>query len=244
MLTSLMTDPARPFVVVLGGAKVTDKIGVIERFLETADAILVGGAMCFSFFRALGHQTGDSLVEEAGVEEARRLLELAQTSRCRLELPEDLVLADRFDAGAERATIDGVEVPSGRMGLDIGPRTAERYAAEIRRRRDRLLERPDGRFRARAVRRRHPRGRGGARGLHAARPWSAAATPRRRSRGSASATASRTCQPAAGRRSSCSRAGSSRAWRHSMTDRKKPRSGEPEAESREDGARWSPGTGR
>ncbi len=133
VLTSLMTDPARPFVVVLGGAKVTDKIGVIERFLETAETILIGGAMCFSFFRALGYPTGDSLVEDEGVEQARRLLELAQTSRCRLELPEDLVVADRFDARAPRATIDGVEVPAGRMGLDIGPKTAERYAAEIRR---------------------------------------------------------------------------------------------------------------
>jgi phosphoglycerate kinase len=132
-LSSLMTDPARPFVVVLGGAKVTDKIGVIERFLETADAILIGGAMCFSFFRALGHATGDSLVEEEGVEQARRLLELAESSRCRLELPEDLVIADRFDAEADRAVIDGIDVADGRMGLDVGPRTAERYGAEIRR---------------------------------------------------------------------------------------------------------------
>jgi phosphoglycerate kinase len=133
VLTSLMTEPARPFVVVLGGAKVTDKIGVIEQFLESADAILIGGAMCFSFFRALGHPTGDSLVEEEGVERARMLLELAENARCRLELPEDLVVADRFDAQADRAVIDGVDVPDGRMGLDIGPRTAERYAAEVRR---------------------------------------------------------------------------------------------------------------
>ena len=82
------TDPERPFVVVLGGAKVSDKIGVIERFLEIADAILIGGAMCFSFFRALGHPTGDSLVEEEGVELARQALELrralaAAASSCR-----------------------------------------------------------------------------------------------------------------------------------------------------------------
>ncbi len=132
MLTSLLTDPARPFVVVLGGAKVTDKISVIERFLELADAILIGGAMCFSFFRALGHATGDSLVEEEGVEHARRVLELAERSSCRLELPEDLVVADRFDAGAAHEVLTGVDVPEGRMGLDIGPRTAERYTREIR----------------------------------------------------------------------------------------------------------------
>jgi phosphoglycerate kinase len=133
VLSSLLTEPARPFVVVLGGAKVSDKIGVIERFLEIADAILIGGAMCFSFFRAQGRKTGDSLVEEAGVEHARRALERAERSSCRLELPEDLVVADRFDARAQREVIDGRDVPDGRMGLDIGPHTAERYAAEIRR---------------------------------------------------------------------------------------------------------------
>jgi phosphoglycerate kinase len=133
VLSSLLTDPARPFVVVLGGAKVTDKIEVIERFLEIADAILIGGAMCFSFFRALGRPTGDSLVEEEGVEHARRLLEKAESSRCRLELPEDVVVADRFDAAAARQVVDGTDVPDGWMGLDIGPRTAERYAAEVRR---------------------------------------------------------------------------------------------------------------
>jgi phosphoglycerate kinase len=132
VLSSLMAEPAHPFVVVLGGAKVTDKIGVIERFLEIADAILIGGAMCFSFLRALGHETGDSLVEEDGVELARRALELAEASSCRLELPEDLVVADRFAADARPAVLDGIEVPRGRMGLDIGPRTAERYAREVR----------------------------------------------------------------------------------------------------------------
>ena len=133
VLSSLLTEPERPFVVVLGGAKVSDKIGVIGRFLEIADAILVGGAMCFSFFRAQGHATGDSLVEEEGVELARHVLESAAPSRCRLGLPEDLVVADRFDAGAPHDVIEGVDVPDGRMGLDIGPRTAERYAAEVAR---------------------------------------------------------------------------------------------------------------
>jgi phosphoglycerate kinase len=132
VLTSLMAEPAHPFVVVLGGAKVSDKIGVIGRFLETADAILIGGAMCFSFFRALGHPTGDSLVDEAGVERARALVERAKDSHCRLELPEDLVVADRFDAEAQSEVVDGIDVPDGRMGLDIGPKTADRYAREVR----------------------------------------------------------------------------------------------------------------
>jgi phosphoglycerate kinase len=133
VLTSLMTEPSRPFVVVLGGAKVGDKLGVIERFLEIADTILIGGAMCFSFFRAQGRPTGDSLVDGDGVELARRLLEQAEESRCHLELPEDLVIADSFDAAAQRKVLEGTDVPDGWMGLDIGPRTAERYASEIRR---------------------------------------------------------------------------------------------------------------
>ena len=130
-LSSLLADPGRPFVVILGGAKVTDKIGVIERFLEIADAILIGGAMCFSFFRAQGHPTGDSLVEDEGVELARRVLERAGDFDCRLELPRDLVLADRFAAEAETRVSEGEDVPDGWMGVDIGPRTSEAYAREI-----------------------------------------------------------------------------------------------------------------
>jgi phosphoglycerate kinase len=131
VLASLIEDPERPRVVVLGGAKVSDKLAVIERFLELADVVLVGGAMCFTFFRALGRSTGDSLVEEEGVEPARRLLELARRSRCRLELPRDLVLGDAPKAGAQVRELDGTDVPDGWMGLDIGPRTAEAYASEI-----------------------------------------------------------------------------------------------------------------
>jgi phosphoglycerate kinase len=132
VLGSLLAEPERPFVVVLGGAKVSDKIGVIDRFLEIADAILIGGAMCFSFFRAMDHETGDSLVEEEGVELARRVLEHAQNVQCRLELPHDLVIADSFDAQAQSRTIESRDVPEGWMGLDIGPRTAVSYAREIR----------------------------------------------------------------------------------------------------------------
>jgi phosphoglycerate kinase len=130
-LTGLIEAPERPLVVVLGGAKVTDKIALIERFLEQADAVLIGGAMCFSFFRAQGHQTGDSLVEEEGIELARKALEKAEQSDCKLLLPVDLVLGDSFDAAAERREIDDVEVPDGWMGLDVGPRTIEEYSKEI-----------------------------------------------------------------------------------------------------------------
>jgi phosphoglycerate kinase len=130
-LRSIVESPERPLVVVLGGAKVTDKIALIDRFLELADVLLIGGAMCFSFFRAQGIPTGDSLVEEEGVELARRALEKADSSKCRLRLPVDLVVADSFDAGAEHRELDEVEVPDGWMGLDIGPRSAEAYADEV-----------------------------------------------------------------------------------------------------------------
>jgi phosphoglycerate kinase len=131
-LRAVIESPERPLVVVLGGAKVSDKVALIDRFLDIADTLLIGGAMCFAFFRAQGKPTGDSLVEEEGVELARRALEKAAGGAgARLLLPLDLVIADRFDAEAERRPLDGTDVPEGWMGLDIGPRTAEAYAREI-----------------------------------------------------------------------------------------------------------------
>ena len=130
-LTRVIESPARPLVVVLGGAKVTDKVGVIDRFLEVADEILIGGAMCFSFFRAQGIATGNSLVEEEGVKLAGEALERADSTDCDLSLPVDLVLGQSFDAATERRESDGVEVPDGWMGLDIGPRSAAAYAEAI-----------------------------------------------------------------------------------------------------------------
>jgi phosphoglycerate kinase len=133
-LEGLLENPERPLTVVLGGAKVTDKIALIDRFLDTADQLLIGGAMCFAFFRAQGHSTGDSLVEEEGVELARRALAKASGSaRAALLLPVDLVIADSFSADAERKELDRVDVPDGWMGLDIGPRTAQSYSGEISR---------------------------------------------------------------------------------------------------------------
>jgi phosphoglycerate kinase len=130
-LSRVIESPARPLVVVLGGAKVTDKVGVIDRFLEVADKILIGGAMCFSFFRAQGIATGNSLVEEEGVKLADEALERAGSADCDLSLPVDLVLGESFDAATERRESDGVEVPDGWMGLDIGPRSAAAYAEAI-----------------------------------------------------------------------------------------------------------------
>ena len=131
-LRGIVESPERPLVVVLGGAKVSDKVALIDRFLDAADTILIGGAMCFSFFRAQGKPTGDSLVEEEGVELARQALAKAEgADTARLLLPLDLVLGDRFDAAAERREQDGTDVPDGWMGLDVGPRTAEAYGREI-----------------------------------------------------------------------------------------------------------------
>jgi phosphoglycerate kinase len=130
-LRGIVESPQRPLVVVLGGAKVSDKIALIDKFLDTADALLIGGAMCFSFFHAQGIPTGDSLVEEEGVELARRALQKAESSDCRLVLPVDLVLGDRFDADADRRDNDGTDVPDGWMGLDIGPRSTQAYADEV-----------------------------------------------------------------------------------------------------------------
>ena len=130
-LSKIMEDPERPLVAVLGGAKVSDKIAVIDRFLQVADTILIGGAMCFPFFAAQGHGVGSSLCVDEDVELARRTLEPGPATRATLELPRDLVIADRLAADAEVKALDGIDVPDGWMGLDIGPRTSAAYAGVI-----------------------------------------------------------------------------------------------------------------
>ena len=132
-LTAVRDDPQRPLVIVLGGAKVTDKLGVIDRFLGFAEEILVGGAMCFSFFKAEGRDTGNSLVEEEGVESARHVLEEAEGSDTILELPEDLCLGREFDADTETRLLNGVDVPEGWMGLDIGSNTIANFGKRVAR---------------------------------------------------------------------------------------------------------------
>ncbi len=125
-LTKILEEPKRPLVAVVGGAKVTDKIGVLDAFLERADSVLIGGAMCFPFFAAQGHDVGDSKCEEEGVEPAKRALESDK-----LRLPVDLVAGRAFDADTEVRELDGVDVPDGWMGLDIGRDSAEAYASVI-----------------------------------------------------------------------------------------------------------------
>ena len=130
-LTAVRDDPKRPLIILLGGAKVTDKLGVIDRFLGFAEEILIGGAMCFSFFRAEGRDTGNSLVEDEGVEAAKRVLAEAEKSDTILELPEDLVLGEELDAGTETRELNGVDVPEGWMGLDVGSNTTANFAKRI-----------------------------------------------------------------------------------------------------------------
>lgn len=130
-LAAIVERPERPLVAILGGAKVSDKIGVVERFLDLADVLCIGGAMAFPFLAAQGHRVGASLCPEGDLEPARRALQKAATSRCRLELPQDLRIADQGVGETATMTLEGVDVPDGWSGLDIGPRTAERYAAEI-----------------------------------------------------------------------------------------------------------------
>jgi phosphoglycerate kinase len=125
-LRGILEDPRRPLVAVVGGAKVTDKIGVLKTFLERADAVLVGGAMCFPFFAAQGHSVGSSLCEEEGIEPARAVL-----GDDKLELPTDLVAGRAFEADTDVRKLDDIDVPDGWMGLDIGAGTAERYSAAI-----------------------------------------------------------------------------------------------------------------
>ena len=132
-LTAVRDAPQRPLIVVLGGAKVTDKLGVIDRFLGFAEEILIGGAMCFSFFKAEGRDTGNSLVEEDGVESAKRVLSEAEGSDTILELPEDLVLGRELDAGTETRELNGIDVPEGWMGLDVGANTAASFGKRIAR---------------------------------------------------------------------------------------------------------------
>ena len=122
----------RPFLAIMGGAKVTDKIKVIDRFLDVADVVLIGGAMATPFFKVLGHDIGDSLCEADGLEPAEEALAKDGYPNGKLRLPVDLVIADSFSDDAEVRIIQDIDVPDGWMQLDIGSKTRTEYVAEIR----------------------------------------------------------------------------------------------------------------
>ncbi len=128
-----LSSPDRPFVAILGGAKVSDKIGVIENLLGKVDVLLVGGAMAYTFMKAQGLAVGASKVEEDKLELARTLLAKAKAKGVRLLLPTDHVAADRFAPDAQTRVVGAEGIPAGWMGLDIGPETLRAYTAEIAR---------------------------------------------------------------------------------------------------------------
>ena len=128
VLTRLTTDPERPYVVVLGGSKVSDKLAVIQALLPKVDRLLIGGGMCFTFLAAQGHGVGDSLLEADQVDTCRGLLEQAGD---KIVLPVDVVCAPKFSADVETTIVAAEAIPDGQMGLDVGPRTVELFGTEL-----------------------------------------------------------------------------------------------------------------
>ncbi|MEV1329974.1 phosphoglycerate kinase [Micromonospora costi] len=129
VLSTLTGDPERPYVVVLGGSKVSDKLAVIEALLPKVDRLLIGGGMCFTFLKAQGHEVGSSLLEEEMVETCRNLLE---RSEGKILLPVDVVAADAFAPDAAHDTVRADGIPTKRVGLDIGPETVAGFAAALK----------------------------------------------------------------------------------------------------------------
>jgi len=130
-LSRATTDPERPYAVVLGGSKVSDKLGVIANLLTKADRLLIGGGMVFTFLAAQGHSVGSSLLEEDQVETVKGYLAEAERNGVEIVLPTDIVAADSFAADAPHTTVAADAIPDGKMGLDIGPDSGELFAAKL-----------------------------------------------------------------------------------------------------------------
>ncbi len=127
-----LENPERPFVAILGGAKVADKIGVITNLLNKCDTLLIGGGMAYTFFKAMGYEIGDSLLDAESIDLAKQLMENAKQKGVKLLLPVDTVVAKAFAADAEHMTVAANAIPVGWQGLDIGEKTRELFAAEIK----------------------------------------------------------------------------------------------------------------
>jgi phosphoglycerate kinase len=132
-LGKAITNPARPFVAILGGAKVSDKIEVVENLINIADAMLIGGGMAYTFLKAQGQPIGKSLVENEKLDLAKKILDAARAKNFKFLLPVDHVIAPEFKADAPATTVDVAATPDDQMGLDIGPKSIALYAAEISR---------------------------------------------------------------------------------------------------------------
>ncbi|MDQ1629856.1 MAG: phosphoglycerate kinase [Actinomycetota bacterium] len=132
VLRRLTEDPERPYVVVLGGSKVSDKLGVIDNLIGTVDRLLIGGGMVFTFLKARGHEVGKSLLEEDQLDAVRRYLEQAEAKGVEIVLPLDVVAATAFAEDAEHDVYDAAAIPADRIGLDIGPRSSALFADRLR----------------------------------------------------------------------------------------------------------------
>jgi 3-phosphoglycerate kinase len=130
-LEPMVTNPPKPMVAIIGGAKVSSKIAVLESLLKNASALVIGGGMAYTFLKAQGHKIGTSLVEDDQLDTAKRVLEAAKKAGVEIVLPVDHIAAASFDAAAAPVAIDGIDIPDGLMGMDVGPKTLAKYKAVI-----------------------------------------------------------------------------------------------------------------
>ena len=128
----VLNNPVRPYVVVLGGSKVSDKLGVINNLISKVDKLLIGGGMAFTFLKAQGFEVGDSLLEIDRIEEVKQLIKTAQEKNVEIVLPVDVVISKELDDSAPVSVVDAHQIPVGQKGLDIGPKTSELFATKIR----------------------------------------------------------------------------------------------------------------
>ena len=131
-LGDALNNPERPFVAILGGAKVSDKIGVIENLLEKVDTLIIGGGMAYTFYKAQGHHIGTSICEEDKLDLAKSILEKAQEKGVKLLLPVDNHVSSEYSNNGEEKMVDSTEIPDGFMGLDIGPKTIEKFEEAVK----------------------------------------------------------------------------------------------------------------
>ncbi|OFI05068.1 phosphoglycerate kinase [Clostridium acetireducens DSM 10703] len=131
-LGNAVENPERPFLAILGGAKVSDKLGVINSLLEKVDTLIIGGGMAYTFLKALGHEIGNSLLEEDKINYVRDMMKKAEDKKVKLLLPVDVTYAEKFDENAEPRISEGRDIPANCEGLDIGPKTADLFAKTVK----------------------------------------------------------------------------------------------------------------
>ena len=130
-LGDALEDPQRPFLAIMGGAKVGDKIPVIENLLKKVDSLIIGGGMSYTFFKAMGYEIGKSILDEESIDLAKELMKKAEDAGVKLLLPVDTVCAKEFDNDSESGVFDRDSIPADMMGMDIGPKTVELYKTAI-----------------------------------------------------------------------------------------------------------------